>query len=347
VRLDVRGHPLHTRALGVTLSQGTGGRLAIHGTVLDVRKRGFVPVGGDLQGTGIIHHMLLDGVIDPETATLESIVAAQPSVAFEATPSTGGESCRDPVARIGAVAGARLDDGFGRRVSASIGGPRGCSHLMTLAHLLGSTAAWALERDRLVHGTAPGRALGQRLYQRDVIVDGHEPAPGRLALALQLADLHFAPAPPRARPMDRFAGQLEFRAHAEVDLTTFTLTGLEGSERRRGLDDLEQAPWRPRDDVLAGLVGLRLGAGITGELIGRLGAAPADRPLLDALLMLAPTIIQCSAALSESWAHAYKTNASLVGMGGLPDSCYMWRRDGVLGRTREAEGAMPPSRPSG
>ena len=32
--------------------------------VLDLRKRGFAPVGGDLQGTGIIHHMRLDGSID-------------------------------------------------------------------------------------------------------------------------------------------------------------------------------------------------------------------------------------------------------------------------------------------
>jgi hypothetical protein len=344
VRLDVHGHPLHTRALSVMLVQRDDERLSVHGAVLDLRKQGFVPVGGDLQGAGIIHHMLLDGVIDPATATLEAITAHQPSIAFEASPATGGESCRDPIGRVDALAGTRLDASFGRHVSGAIGGPRGCSHLATLAHLLGSTALWALERDRLLHGAAPVRPAGQRVYRRDLIVDGHEAAAGRLALAVQLTDLHFAPAPPLARPMDRFAGQLEVRALAEVELTTFTLATIEGAERRRGLDDLEQAPWRGRDDALAGLAGLRLGAGVTAELIGRLGNSPADRPILDALLMLAPTVIQCSAALSEAWAHAYKANASLVGMGGLPDSCWMWRRDGALTRAREAEGGAPPGR---
>src|SRR5262249_54239976 len=130
-----------------------------------------------------------------------------------------------------------------------------------------------------------------------------------------------------------------------VDLSTFTLTGLTGAERRRGLDDLERAPWRSRDDALAALVGLSVGAGATAALMARLGVAPDDRPLLDALLMVPPALIQCSAALSEAWAHAYKASASLVGMGGLPDSCYMWRRDGVLTRAREAEGSAGPRRP--
>src|SRR5262249_4200429 len=48
MHLDLGGHPLHTRALGITLSARDDGRVDVHGTVLDLRKRGFVPVGGDL-----------------------------------------------------------------------------------------------------------------------------------------------------------------------------------------------------------------------------------------------------------------------------------------------------------
>jgi hypothetical protein len=345
VRLDVNGHPLHTRALSVTLTRRADGRVAVRGTILDLRKRGLVPVAGDLQGTGIIHHMLLDAVVDPVAGVLVSIHAEQPAVAFEASATTAGETCRDPIARIEALDGAPLDATFGRRIGEAVGGPRGCSHIATLAHFLGATVVWALERDRDAHGAAPTRAAGERIFRRELVVDGHEPAAGRLALAVQLADLLLEPAARPVRPIERLAGQLEFRALAETDLATFALTRVTGAERRRTRADLERAPWRERDDVLAPLAGLRLGAGITAELVRRLGERPEDRPLLDALLLLAPTAVQCAAALSEAWLVSAKASPSLVGMGGIIDSCYMWRRDGGLARAREADGGKAPAPP--
>jgi hypothetical protein len=339
VQLDLGGHPLHTRALTVVLTERADGRLDVGGTVLDLRKRGFVPVGGDLQGPGIVHDMRLHGVVDPASATLESLAAEQRAVAFEASATTGGESCRDPIEQAAALAGAALDGAFARRVSAALGGPRGCSHLATLAHLLGTSAAWALERDRQLAGTRPRRRAGERVFRRDVIVDGHEPAPGQLLLGIQLTDLHFTPAPAVARPMDRFAAELELRAVARVDLPGLRLASLAGAERRRSAADLGTAPWRDRADVLGRLVGLGLGPGVTGTLLDRFGAADGDRPLLDALLMLAPAVIQCVAALSEGWVLAAQASPSLVGMGGIPDSCYMWRRGGGLLRARDPDAA--------
>src|SRR5207247_8847167 len=47
MRLEARGHPLHTRALSVVLAARADGKLDVHGAVLDLRKRGFVPVAGD------------------------------------------------------------------------------------------------------------------------------------------------------------------------------------------------------------------------------------------------------------------------------------------------------------
>ncbi len=336
MQLDVAGHPLHTRALSIVLAQGVDGRLDVHGTILDLRKRGFVPIAGDLQSSGIIHQMTLDGVIDPATATLESLTATQPHVAFEPSPATGGESCRDPIGRIAALVGARLDAGFAKRIGAEIGGPRGCSHILTLAQLLGSTAAWALERDRLLHGAPAARRAGERVFRRDVVVDGHEPVAGELALAAQLTELSFAPAPALTVPMDRFAAQVEVRVLAEARMAEgAALTRVAAAERRRTLGDLETAAWRDRTDQVAELAGLRLTQGITGELLRRFGAAAADRPLLDTLLMLAPAMIQCAAAMSEGWAVAAKRDRWLVGPGGYPDSCYMWRQGGALDRARD------------
>jgi hypothetical protein len=338
MQLDARGAPLHTRALTVALAARADGKLDLAASVLDLRKRGFVPVAGDLQASGIIHDMRLTGIIDPAGPVLERVAADQRSIAFEACPSTGGESCRDPIERVRALSGTPFDADFGRRLGAEIGGPRGCSHLLTLAHLVGSTTTWALGRERVLLAPAPARAAGQRVFRRDLVVDGQQPAAGRLLLVAQLSDLHFAPAPALARPMDRFGEAFEVRLEAEVDLRTYAFVRVEAAERRRDPAHLEQVPWRARDTVTRDLVGLRLGAGITAELRTRLGSAPDDRPLLDVLLMLAPTLVQCSAALSDTWVAAASSSPSFVGLGGLPDSCYMWRRDGVLARTRAAEG---------
>jgi Protein of unknown function (DUF2889) len=339
VHLDAAGHPLHTRALSVGFFQRDDAKLDVRAAIIDLRKRGVVPVGGDIQGPGLIHHMQLAGIVDPVTATLETIAAAQPAVAFEASATSAGESCRDPIDAVRAVAGARLDDTFRRGISAAIGGPRGCSHVATLAHLLGSTGAWVIEREEAAHGRSAERPTGQRVFQRDVIVDGQEPAAGTIVLALQLTDLHFAPSAPLARPIERFAGELEFRARAEVDLAAgLRLVRITGAERRRGRADLASAAWRDRDDLLQPLVGIGLGPGVTGEFLARLGEAHADdRPLRDALLMLAPTLVQCAATLAEGWVVAAQRSSSIVGMGALPDSCYMWRRGGALWRVRQDE----------
>jgi len=333
VRLDVSGHPLHSRALSVGLFQRADGRVDVAGSVLDLRKRGFVPVGGDLQPSGIIHDMRLHAVVDPATLRLETIAADQPTVAFEASPATGGESCRDPVARVGDLAGATLDAGYNRRLSDGIGGPRGCSHVLTLARLLGSTVVWALERDRAVHGLDARRRAGERIFRRDVIVDGYEQAEGTLAFALQQGDLHLAPAPPVVPALDRLAGYEEVRVLAEVEFPARTVSRLELAERSRDATTTEEPPWRQDHDLATRLTGLPLGPGSAAELLRRLDAASPHPPLRDALLMLAPTLIQCLAALADRLV-ASGANRSLAGLGGLPDSCYMWRRDGALARGR-------------
>jgi hypothetical protein len=341
MQLDVGGHPLHTRALSVTLSARADGRVDVQGVILDLRKRGFVPVGGELQPSGIVHHMLLDAIVDPATARVESIGAAQPNVAFEPTAVSEGESCRDPVGRVQALAGAVMDAGWAKRLSAEIGGPRGCSHLLTLAQLVGSTVAAALAADGARFGDAPGRRPGERIFRRDVVVDGHERRPSAVALAVQATDLHHAPAPAIAPSMTRFAGEHEVRGLAEVDLARFALGSLVLGERRREPTTLDTAPWRDRADLALALAGLSLAGGLSQALLARRADAPDDRPLLDALLMLAPALIQCVAALSDGWPGLAARGGWTVGMGGRPDACYMWRAGGALQRARGAN--EPPT----
>lgn len=336
MRLAASGHPLHTRALSVELRHRSDGKLDVHGYVLDLRKRGFVPVAGELQPSGIVHHMELRGVVDPAARVIEQLSAHQPAIAFEATATTEGESCRDLAGRVAALGGTRLDVGWSRRLSEEIGGPRGCSHVLTLAQMLGPSIGWGLTRDQELHGLGMVRPAGQRVYRRDIIIDGLEPEDGRLELAAQLIDLHDAPAPERARPMERFGGSLEVRAQVLVDYRTYSIAGLLAAERWRARDDLG-AEWQDRTAEVAGLTGTFLFRGVTSAILQHLGPDAAERPLGTMLLQVAPTMIQVNAALSESWPAVARQQNWFVGMGGFPDSCYMWRRGGPLERARSPE----------
>ena len=335
MELSVRGHPLHTRLLSLTLSQRSDGRLDAFGEIVDLRKRGFVPVAGELQTSGIVHQMQLRAVVDPASARLEALSAAQPAVAFEPSALTQGECCRDPIGRIQALVGSPLDAGSAKRWLAEAGGPRGCSHVLTLGQLLSSTVAWALERDREAR---PGpRRPGERIFRRDLVIDGCAVEGTDVELSLQLTDLLFAPSPALARPIDRLALQLEIRALALVAMQDMTLTHVAASERRRTHADLAHASWRDHAAALAPLAGLKLASGVGGALVRRFGGDPDARPLLDVLLNLTPGLFQCMAAFSDRWAVAALGNASAIGMGGIPDSCFMWRRGGALDLAREQE----------
>lgn len=325
--LAAAGHPLHTRALSVTLGAAPDGEAAFAAYVLDLRKRGFAPVAGDLQGPGIIHHMRLDGRIDRSAGRLAAIAAAMPAVAFEATPATGGESCRDQIGRVASLAGLTLDDAYARQVGGAIGGPRGCSHVLTLAQLLAPAARWGLAEDARLHGEAPRRA-GERLFRRDVTVDGYEGGDGTMLLTLQLDDLHFAPAPALAQPIARLGAQREITGRAVVGLGDLTLRALTLHERLRDRASLRSAAWVERSADAATLVGASLRAGISARVLAALPAGP----LRDAVLQLAPAMIQCFAAL-DVW-QLFDDGGIAAETGGLPDACWMWRRDGALARAR-------------
>lgn len=96
--------------------------------------------------------------------------------------------------------------------------------------------------------------------------------------------------------------------------------------------------WRSRDAAVADLVGLGLRARVATQILGRLSGDPTRRPMLDALLQLAPAAQQCLAGLSGAWQVAARRSGSesAAGVGSFPDSCYMWRRGGALDALRSA-----------
>ena len=341
--VEARGLPAHTRTLSVTLRHADAAGVDFAAYVLDLRKRGFVPVGGDIQGPGIIHHMSLSGRIDRAAGRIETIRAEMPTIAFEATPATGGESCRDRIDRVAGLAGTPLAGAYASRVGAEIGGTNGCSHVLTLGHLLGPTASWALEESQRLSGESPGWRPGERMFRRDIVVDGAD-VEGDLAMVALLTDLHLAPRPIDSEAAARFAHQVEMRIGVRVRLTDMRLLEIAIAERRRGPQDLESAVWRLRPDRAEPLVGLSLRTGVARDLIGRFQDDDRDRPLLDLLLMLAPATLQCVASFIDTYTRTGGAGRAASETGGHPDSCYMWRRDGALQRRRLEAAPAPDAR---
>jgi hypothetical protein len=335
------GHPVHTRSLEVEIEQAEDGRIRAGGRILDLRKHGFVPTGGDLQMSGFIHNMMLDAWVDPETRVLEILEPTQPVVAFEASAHTGGESCRDIAHHLRDLAGERLDDGFAKKLSGVFGGPLGCSHLLTLAQLLASTLRAVLDLEAVV-ARHHVRDPGERIFKRSLVLDGLEQDDGaRMAITVQQNDVHTTPFSQVTSPLDRFRHQHEVRVLAHVDMQTMTFVDITGDERTRDRVGLAGMSWQSRAEVLSPLVGQPALHGLGRSLLERFGGDSARPELLDAMLNLAPGLIQCMAAMAHRIVENRQKGApdtpggpSILQLGGLPDSCYLWRAGGPAQRQR-------------
>jgi hypothetical protein len=325
---------------------------------MDLRKVGFVPMMDDIQPAGIIHQMSIDLVFDPETRVIGSLDAAQPVVAIEPSRASRGECCRDPVDRLDALVGERLDDDFVRRLGAVFGGPLGCSHLLTLLQMMGPATIRAIGAEAsLPADLVSQRADGERIYWRSLFVDGIEADHDRVALALQQSDFHTRPAAVVDTPFDRLAGEWDVRVSGLVD-TAMRLTDLHASERQRTHESLGTASFVDRTDRIAALDGGLIIPGLARRVLALLGDAADDALLRDALLHLAPGHIQVMAALMDRWfsrsaagsdtapASGGERELPEVGsVGGMPDSCYMWRTGGALSGRGFGRGALE-SRPA-
>ena len=326
--------PIHTRMLTVELQADEPAAALARGQVIDLRKRGLVPVPGSLQLPGVIHHMALRARIEGDAPVLTRLDVEQPAVAFEPSASTGGESCRDPAPALQALVGRPLDGDFLPALSACFGGPRGCTHLLTLARLLATAARRALALEADLAG--PPREPGERFFRRALTVDGFE-LPGReMELVVQLCDVHLVRGVPAA-PLDRLALQTEVRAFVRLDFATTGVRELRLEERSRTRAGLDAA-FADRSELVRDLVGRPLLGGLGAALVQRFGARPDDAPRLDALLALAPGYVQCVAAVSDLFLPGGAAPSASLGAG--LDSCFMWRSGGAL-QTRRATASAP------
>ena len=346
MQFSVSGDPYHTRCLSVGVYQCGRDRVRFQGDIIDLRKAGFIPMMGDFQSAGIIHKMELSGEVAIGSRVLERISGAQPNVAFEPSAASRGECCRDPIDRIQALVGERLDADFARALSREMGGPLACSHILTLFQLIGSTLPHALDVERDAGFGPDRREDGERIFYRSLFVEGFGTDAG-LQLTSSLSDVHTVPVREVGQPMERLACHEEVRVLADVVLGSMSLSGIIAGERRRTIQDYADSRWTDRTADVGALEGASLMSGFAAQLFKRFGGRKGDRLLLDALLNLAPGLIQVLAALTDrserSTANTDAENGKvpgvgtmvIAGMGGREGSCYMWRTESPLLQIRE------------
>ena len=68
MEFEAIGAPAHTRTLVISLVRIGGDRIDASGSIVDVRKRGLVPMASDLQTAGVIHDMRVHAEIALEPA---------------------------------------------------------------------------------------------------------------------------------------------------------------------------------------------------------------------------------------------------------------------------------------
>ncbi len=335
MQLPLEGQPLHTRSLLIELSQLEDDRLRLWGQVLDLRKASFVPMMNELHTAGLIHQMTLELRVDPATRKIDALEVEQRRVAIDASEKTKGESCRDVQPRLQDLVGHAFDAELPGVLQRVFGGPRGCTHLLTLLHLMASAVPPALDFE----AGAGARVAGELIFRRSVFVDGHEPAEGRLHLAVQLMDFHSAPRQEVQTEMELLALQHEARVLADIDLSNLHVLDLAAIERDRSYATMGDAPWRDEAARVTGLVGRPVMPGFGKAVREHLGEVPASRPLRDALVQIAPGFVQCTPALSDRMFDQLKPSESqgvrhgmprFLASGGGTDSCYIWRRGGPL-----------------
>jgi hypothetical protein len=321
----------------------------VRGDVIDLRKNGCVPSVDDVQPAGIIHMMKIELDLEPDSLRMDRVAVDQPFVAVEASKATKGECCRDPAPRLVALAGETLDPGFTRRLAGAFGGPLGCSHLLTLFQLMASTVprAIAFERDRAAReGRRPRRA---RASSAAASTSTGRSSPTGPSTSRSSSPTRIRVPPRRATAASsgwcastRSNASPASSARASSSSASPCASDALARRRRRRALARPRRPRldarRPSDDPRHGGADLQAARRRRDDAAGA-GQPPAARPGLHPDHGGADGHTSSDAAPPEAIA-AEPATPSVSGIGGMPDSCYMWRKDSPYALSRR-EAMLP------
>jgi hypothetical protein len=218
----------------------------------------------------------------------------------------------------------------------------------------------ALDREHAARGDdGARREVGERPFRRGAFIDGYEPEEGGVQLVAQLGDFYTRPGGAGLSPIARLAHQHDVRVQVTIESGTRQLRDLRVAERTRDGDTLHGAPWHDRLPELEGFEGAPIAPGMARRVLSTFGDESDRLELRDLLLQLAPGYVQVLAAISERLYGSSRRSADagegegvsgggVEMLGGMVDSCWMWRAGGPLTVRRErAEAASGRPGPKG
>lgn len=320
--------PLHTRLLNVRLSWGENGERIVEGRIVDVRKRGLVPLLGKLQAPGVVHDMTVRVRLqgdDLSVAAIEPVMAAYP---FAPRPRTAGEACPHILPRVQELVGVAMGAGWDAALVERIGGSRGCFHIATLLRQLGPAVAGAAARDRhrraVIEAGRP--APSTPIFSRSIIIDGVRGEGMRLLLRGVLFDLDYAPGADVLPIEEEMAESFEATTDVEIEVPGMEIHAAAGRMRHSGHEIERPSGWKPVPR-LERLIGVPMYRGYTARVQEVYSDSSGLESLQHLLFMLAPTMIQCMPSLMDEieWQPRRAESSR-----GAVDSCHMWRADGPL-----------------
>ena len=331
--------PLHTRMIALRVGREGSGGVVADGRILDLRKRGIVPLAGKLQGPGVVHDMSVQLHVDGPDLCIQRIQAAMSAFPFAPGPATRGEGCPDRLPNVQQLVSASLRREYGATLMEEVGGPRGCFHIFTLLRLLGPTIEAAVDRDGAWRpgngGTASDAAVGSPVFSRSVIVDGMKGDGLALVLRGTLFDLHYRPGADTLPIEEEMEASFEAITDVEVAVPTMAITASAGRVRRSGSSMETVGAWEPVPTV-GQLVGRTMQKGYTAQVQEVFQGSTDMEPLQHLLFMLAPALIQCFPSLLDELELRPRR---ADGPHAAVNSCHMWRAGGPLVAETESQKA--------
>ncbi len=318
--------PLHTRKISLRLVWGAPGAIIVDGRLMDLRKRGIMPIAGKLRGPGIIHDMAVRVELTYPKLEIRSIQPTMAAFPFAASRVTRGEGCPDRLPEVQQFVGSSLRDGWGTAVMNVLGGPRGCFHIFTLLRLLGPTAEGVVDREQARRPNHSGAVAGSPMFARSIIMDGMKGTGLQIWLRGVLSDLYYRP-DANALPLEEeMEESFEATAELETQMPSMAILAASGRTRRSGPDIDSLEPWGavPQVGALAGLVVVK---GYTAEVQKLFARTAGLEPMQHLLFMLAPTLQQCMPSMAEELELRPR---KAEGPHPATDTCHMFRANGPL-----------------
>jgi hypothetical protein len=138
--------------------------------------------------------------------------------------------------------------------------------------------------------------------------------------------------------------QNDARCYAVIARETLSIAELRAAIRERTAATLGEASWQTLDEEVDEFTGTAIMVGLAEKLLRRYADTPERFLLLDCLLQLAPGYVQVMAALMEKWFEPGSGSGfnqsgsdpepSVGAIGGMADSCYIWRSGGPMSDSR-------------